>query len=244
MDNITIIIPIYDPTSSQEGHVRRLLSSIKTQSELPQEVILAGNHTIPYLDTILNEVGLTIPIKFARNSSKGAAENLNFLSDRVQTPLTKIMFQDDFFAETEALERMRRKMQAKKTRWVVSACNHYYEETNVTGRYFRPRFSHRIARGINSLGAPSVAMYETNSEIRFKKEMVYMFDCEWYLQLQHKIGKPSIVEDPLITIGIHSKQATHWAKNNLESEIKLTKELHPKKLFRPGCLTCVKQVTV
>ncbi len=242
MDEITVIIPLHDPALSQASHLRRLLSSLKSQSEMPKEIILSANHPITYLDTLLDEIQLGVNTKYILNSSKGAAENLNFLSDCVKTSLTKIMFQDDFFADDRALEVMKRKMQEDQTRWVATACNHYYEDAKITGRYFKPRYNHRISKGINSIGAPSVVMFQTNTEIRFQEKMVYMFDCEWYLQMRHKIGKPSILKNPLITIGIHSNQATHWAKDELKSEVAFTKKMHPGMAFRNKCSNCKKAV--
>jgi hypothetical protein len=242
MDEITVIIPIHDPSSHQRKHVKRLLNSIKKQTEVPKEIILSGNHPIEYMNSLLEEIRSKIPSRYIQNTSEGAAANLNYLSERVQSPLTKIMFQDDFLSEDESLRRMKHKMERDNRRWVVSGCNHHYEEIDVTGRHFIPRYSNNIVKGKNTIGAPSVVMFETSTSIRFEEQMVYMFDCEWYLQMRHKIGKPSIVKDPLVTIGIHPSQATHWAKVNLESEINRTKELHPSKLVSSRCNKCTKQV--
>lgn len=242
MNEITIVIPVHDPSAIHRSHLDRLLNSIKNQTEMPKEIILSGNHPNPYTDSIFDAPDSRIPTRYIQNRSNGAAENLNFLLDRVQSPITKIMFQDDYFYEKDALRIMKDRLLKDETNWVVSGCNHFYENTGKIDRIFHPKFSNKLLRGRNSIGAPSVVMLETTTTIRFHEQMVYMFDCEWYLQMRHKLGKPSIVKSPLVTIGIHSNQATNWAKLNLESEVKLTKDLHPRKFYKSGCKRCAEKV--
>jgi hypothetical protein len=89
-----------------------------------------------------------------------------------------------------------------------------------------PKFSESLSIGINQIGMPSAVIFRKAAFIEFDERLKYLFDCEWYLSMKHKIGKPLIIKRARVGIGIHSNQATHWAKSLLESEKALVKQKH------------------
>ncbi len=89
-----------------------------------------------------------------------------------------------------------------------------------------PRFTESLSRGINKIGMPSVVVFRKASFIAFDERLKYLFDCEWYLSMKHKFGKPLIIADARVGIAIHSGQATHWAKSLLEPETALVEQKH------------------
>jgi hypothetical protein len=89
-----------------------------------------------------------------------------------------------------------------------------------------PRFTESLSRGINQIGMPSVVIFRKSSFIAFDERLKYLFDCEWYLSMKHKFGKPLIIPDVRVGIAIHSGQATHWAKSLLEPETALVEQKH------------------
>jgi hypothetical protein len=102
----------------------------------------------------------------------------------------------------------------------------------VLGRkgFFRksptPRFKESLSRGVNQIGMPSVVIFRKTSQIAFDQRLKYLFDCEWYLSMKHKFGKPLVIRDARVGIGLHSGQATHWANSLLESETVLVEQKH------------------
>ena len=89
-----------------------------------------------------------------------------------------------------------------------------------------PKFSESLSIGINQIGMPSVVIFRKAAFIAFDERLKYLFDCEWYLSMKHKFGKPLIISDARVGIAIHSGQATHSAKSLLESETALVKQKH------------------
>lgn len=89
-----------------------------------------------------------------------------------------------------------------------------------------PKFSESLSIGINQIGMPSAVIFRKSAFIAFDERLKYLFDCEWYLSMKHKFGKPQIIKRARVGIGIHSNQATHWAKSLLESEMALVKQKH------------------
>jgi hypothetical protein len=89
-----------------------------------------------------------------------------------------------------------------------------------------PKFSESLSIGINQIGMPSAVIFRKAATIAFDDRLKYLFDCEWYLSMKHKFGKPLIIPRTRVGIAIHSGQATHWAKSLLEPEMALVKQKH------------------
>jgi hypothetical protein len=89
-----------------------------------------------------------------------------------------------------------------------------------------PKFSESLSIGINQIGMPSAVIFRKAAFIAFDERLKYLFDCEWYLSMKHKFGKPLVIPSVRVGIAIHSGQATHWAKSLLESETALVKQKH------------------
>jgi len=104
-----------------------------------------------------------------------------------------------------------------------------------------PKFSESLSIGINQIGMPSAVIFKKAAFIAFDERLKYLFDCEWYLSMKHKFGKPLIIPRTRVGIAIHSDQATHWAKSLLESETALVKQKHYREFtsfLKPRACTC------
>lgn len=104
-----------------------------------------------------------------------------------------------------------------------------------------PKFKESLSRGINQIGMPSVVIFRRASFIAFDERLKYLFDCEWYLSMKHKFGKPLIIQDARVGLAIHSDQATHWAKSLLESETALVNQKHVREVtgfLKPRSCMC------
>jgi hypothetical protein len=236
MSDITILIPVFDPTLTEKSKIERALKSISKQTDLPEVVIIGSSHTISYWNELEEITSGKFKLEFHKNSSCNATQNLNFLIGKSQTEFSKILFQDDFLKSGNSLQKIRSALCESSKKWLIHGCDHYYEQTNKTTRELVPILSGSIRRGINRVGAPSVVAFRNGQIPRFTEEMVYMFDCEWYLSMNHKFGNPIILKEPLVTIGIHAGQATNWAAKHLKSEVTLTKKLHPYTFRNSKCL--------
>jgi hypothetical protein len=242
MSELTVVIPIHDPFGKEKSRIIRAVNSIVLQKNPPRTLILGSSHEISYLNEIKELVSGKFKVKNFVNKSNGAAANLNFLLAEVSTQYSKILFQDDFLKSDESLETIERTLDGSPKKWLVHGCDHFYETNRLTGRIHRPVVSRSLIRGVNRIGAPSVIAFKNGFIPKFNEEMVYMFDCEWYLRMQHSFGNPEIIKDPLVTIGIHSNQATEWAQKFLQKEIEMTKNLHKVTFLLGNCELCKKKL--
>jgi hypothetical protein len=165
-------------------------------------------------------------LRFLRSDGQGAGENINFAVANSAGKYTKILFQDDFLAHDKALETSVNALLTSGKKWsVIGSCD-WEEDGNKFFRPVIPKYTERLDRGINTIGAPSVVTFETNYFVPFDNRLHYMFDCDWYLSMAHKFGKPVEIKDVALTIRRHSGQATTWAKGLLGREKPLVMAKH------------------
>lgn len=229
-DSLAIVVPIHDPTSLQKQRILRMIASITNQTVAPDELVLACSHEIPYLHEIEKALLGKTFLKFFRNGSKSAPENLNLAIEASKSSLVKILFQDDFLVGANHLEILTSKLENSPGQWAVSSSTDFYEELRLFRKPRTPKFAESLTRGINKIGAPSVAIFRRESFVPFDERLKYVFDCEWYLSMKHKHGTPTIIAQAKVGIGIHPDQATHWAKSLLKAEVAVVEDKHRRQV--------------
>lgn len=232
MSEISVCIPLYDPEAIHYEFLQEALESLRIQTLFPKEVIIAGSNKPPYLDKLLSEFNEFFLVKFKENKSSSTSSNLNLLIPQSSGSIVKILFQDDFFISKTALEMTQYIFKKSNVIWAVCASRNYDEETGQYIREVNPKFSRRLVKGVNTIGSPSVVSFKKDCFLPFNKNLVWMLDCEWYLQMQHRFGNPYVFKGFQIANRLHRYQATHKAKHKLNSELAIVNELHSgRKLF-------------
>ena len=143
--------------------------------------------------------------------------NTNIGIKRATGELIKILYMDDWFAHPLALEHMVEAMnQRPKSHWLITAT-----DTNTN-----PHWTDDLETGNNKLGSPS-ALMTRNPTTYFDEKLSWLLDCDLYKRLESQFGKPVILEDININIGVHEGQMT----NILTDEEKLTEHNYTKTKF-------------
>ena len=232
----SIVVPVFDPHGSQKARVIRMAKSIAAQSQAPREVVFTSSHYILYEGEIRKILDKRTKCVFVKNFSASAPENLNDGISHAQYEVIKILFQDDFLIGDDHLEDLESTFLATNSEWAVSSSIAFVEESNQFLKRITPRFKESLVRGVNKIGAPSVVVFRARSFVPFKENLSYLFDCEWYLCMQHNFGNPTILSKNLVGIGIHQDQATWWARSFLKEEKKLLLAAHRKTRWaKPKC---------
>jgi glycosyltransferase involved in cell wall biosynthesis len=216
--SISVLVPVHDPEGELGRFLLRLLRSLSEQTLKPTEVILISNHELIYEEKLKTEFSKKLNLVFLLQESLGAAENINNGVAACSGELVKILFQDDYLCELEALRRQAGLIIRSGSKWLVAACNHSNENEGTISRVLIPKFTRRIGLARNTIGAPSVVMFNREKFIPFDESLRYVFDCEWYLSMRHNFGDPVTSKTVDVTIGLHDGQATHWAKKLLRYE--------------------------
>lgn len=236
---LSICIPVFDPFQKYSAHIFQLLNSIKMQTMMPDEVVITANHDISYLETLQAIVNGDFELVFKRNESNGSAENHNHAISLCRGEFVKIMHQDDFFVNNNALSLTYNSLHKSRKMWRVSGCDLFIEATSLVSSRSKPKITWKFVNGVNLLGVPSVVAFKRSAFIPFDEEMKYMFDCDWYLKMWHNWGKPLVSKPVEVRIRIHDGQATNWAKELLQLEIVATNRNHSKLHFNKSKCICV-----
>ena len=238
----SVCVPVFDPSQKYSAHLFQLLNSIKAQTMKPDEVVITANHDLSYLDSLQAIVNGDFELVFKRNESNGSAENHNHATSLCRGEFVKIMHQDDFFVNDNALNLAYRSLHKSGKAWRVSRRDHFFESTSLVLGQAKPKLTWRNIDGINQIGPPSVVAFKRSAFIPFDGELKYMFDCDWYLKMWHSGGKPLISENVEVRVRIHDGQATNWAKELLQQEIAATKQNHDKsRLMKSKCCCAIQK---
>ena len=142
------------------------------------------------------------------------AENTNAGIRRARGEIVKILYMDDYLAHSNSLQVLHNAFLTGAD-WVATACNH--DDGVNKGNVHLATWDGSIQQGINTIGSPSViafknrnAFYNRNDDnVYFDEKLSWLLDVDLYTRLFQKLGKPAIINDVNVTIGLHSGQTTH-----------------------------------
>jgi glycosyltransferase involved in cell wall biosynthesis len=235
---LSLLVPVHDPDGEYASFLTELLSSVKEQSLLPDEVLIVSNHAISYEQDLVEQAGPNLAIRFERSEASNAPENINAGVKRVRGRITKILFQDDYLGSPESLARTVAELNKSGRSWIATGCDHFSQTLGLHSPH-KPRLSRKLIRGANYVGAPSVIAFRTEDYVPMNTSLRYVFDCDWYLRMWHARGRLATLSDTLVTIRLHSGQATHWARSLLGEEVKTMKVAHNRGLTTTKPCVCV-----
>jgi len=223
---VSVVVPLYDPNLELEHFVTRLMENLYEQTLLPNEIVFSSNHNYPIIQKFIKEYGKSIKIRVVVNKSQNAAENLNSAMSHAQNELIKIMFQDDYFLHQDSLEILVKKLMTSKRNWLICGSRDMDLAGQSTRRYKIPSVGKGLVIGRNSVSDPSVVLVKRSHLIYLDPDLLFLVDCDWYLKMWHRFGRPARVLRPQVGVQIHSAQATHTLKEHLSAEVEKLKIIH------------------
>jgi|TARA_B100000035_G_scaffold29100_1_gene22363 glycosyltransferase involved in cell wall biosynthesis len=220
---ISIAIPTWECHGRGSEFINDLLRTIQIQSYKDFEVCISDHSQD---DEVLKEVKQfqdKFKIVYSKNEDDrgNGPANTNKAIEMCSGDIIKVMFQDDFFYDTESLEKIHSEFEQSDSMWLVNGCNHTKDDGyNFFWEMF-PRWNDKILEGKNTISSPSVLSIkrECFDKVKFDKNLVMMMDCDYYYNLRENFGDPIILDDVLITNRIHQNQiSSTYDNNNLELE--------------------------
>lgn len=141
------------------------------------------------------------------------AENTNAAIKKAKGDIIKILFLDDYLAHPESLRNI---VNNFKGGWLAAGCVH----DSGDGNWYNPRmasYNDQIYIGNNTIGSPSVIAFENKNPELFDEELSWMLDCDLYTRLYKRYGKPTIINDINVVIGVGSHQTTHLLPDEVKA---------------------------
>ena len=162
------------------------------------------------------------------------AHNINEGIKRAKGDMIKLMCMDDFFAHPKALQKI---ADVEKGKWVATACTHVAAEDVMVaddlikaGTRFNDHpaeWGDRMLQGYNTIGGLSVIAFPNDNPPQMDGSLSWLIDVDFYEQLKEKFGKPVILKDINVVIGVGFHQTTML----LTDERKLAEEALLRKKY-------------
>ena len=138
------------------------------------------------------------------------AENTNAAIKKAKGEIIKILYLDDYFAHHNSLQVI---IDNFKGGWLATGCLH--DDGISVGSPHLPEWNDDIYTGNNTIGSPSVVAIENNNPLLFDENMSWLLDVDYYTRLYNRYGKPTLVNDLNVVIGVGEHQ---MSKIILDSE--------------------------
>ena len=125
----------------------------------------------------------------------------NRVIESAKGEIIKVLYMDDWLESENYLEKVYEAFLDPKAEWLITAA------TNNPN----PMWTDDIETGNNKLGSPSALAFRKNYlEVElFDERLSWALDCDLYKRLEYRFGKPVILTDVSVGIGIHDGQMSN-----------------------------------
>ena len=229
MTKVSIAIPTWENNGRGAEFLDDLIRTIEIQTLTDYEIIVSDHSEDNAVKNVVKSYeSQGINIKHVRNNEKrgNSPANTNAAIELCTGEIVKIMFQDDFFYDDEALEKIYGCLTNVENDWLVCGCNH----TRSDGRDFywtlMPTWNNEFLKGVNSISSPSVMAFKRDKVTeRFDENVSMMMDCEMYYRMEKTHGQPIFLHDDLVTNRVHEGQISMQTYNSTDYADKMEKEI-------------------
>lgn len=222
MDQVFFSICI--PAFKHEKNIRRLLNSIEVQSFRDYEIIISDDSPDNSVQSVVSAF-TSLPIKYYRNiPSQGMPRNWNFAISKACGQWIKIMHDDDWFSDKDSLKYFAEET-TKGGMFIFSRYMDVFENGKVTKPSFSSYLEKRILRNPvslmakNVIGPPSVTLIHNSIKEQYDERFKWRVDIDYYIRLLLNRNSFSIIDRPLINVGISAAQVTNSCYNVPEVEL-------------------------
>lgn len=209
---VSICIPCYEMYGKGAMYLGRSLDMLSRQTWKNFEVVVSDHSTSDLIKDCCDQYRDRLNIVYIRNEQfRGSScGNANVALDHASNPVIRILFQDDYLADEESLERASKYFTYTNARWMATACKHQKEGSNdFYWELFPKKFNEEnLFKGLNTIGCPSVIMTRKN-DIRFDLRLPALMDLDYYQHLYGQYGPPVLFHEINVIIGIHPGQVTN-----------------------------------
>jgi glycosyltransferase involved in cell wall biosynthesis len=201
--------------------LKRSFDQIQNQTYEDIEIVISDHSIEDEVKKICDEYSSILNIVYIKNSADRGnfSSNLNNSIRNASGEIVKLLMQDDYFRETNALESTVRIFADPSVNWAACGC---YSGWNTRDyNTLIPKYDDSsISRGVNTIGSPSVISIRNDKVQFFDEGLSWVVDLDYYKKMHSAFGEPSIIEEYSVFVQRHPNQIT----NTLEDRIKMMEE--------------------
>jgi len=218
---ISIAIPVYEMNSSGVSFLDLSLKRICLQSLKEIEVVISDHSKNNDIEKLCKEYSDKLNIVYIKNEEKrgSSSANLNNALKNCKGEIIKILMQDEYLYDINALKKIKDKFDNNKDKqWLLTGCLNGREPDKIMSGMF-PVYSNNIVLSQNTIGSPSVMSIRNNNNIEFfNEDLIWIMDCEYYKRMYDKFGSPAIINDYIVFVLQHKDQVTSFLNNEIKTK--------------------------
>lgn len=225
---MSIAIPTWEIKGKGNQFLQDLLRTLEIQTFQDFEVVISDhskdNKLIDVIEEFQNKLNI-LYFKNINNRGNGPA-NTNNAINHCSGEIIKVMFQDDFFYDDKALQKIYDSFDEDHN-WLVCGSNHTKDDGNSFYRKVYPKWNSKLLEGVNTISSPSVMAVKRKvfDQIKFDEKLVMMMDCEIYYSIKNIFGDPIYLHNILVSNRIHSEQISSQYSSSSDFSSILSKEI-------------------
>lgn len=205
MPRFSICIPTYDMGGYGHTYLEQMFNDLLLQTVQDFEVVISDQSTTSLTQELCLAYADKLNIRYFSdfyNRGKAAA-NINQCMKYAEGEIIKILYEDDHFVRTDALEILDGHFK-NGAKWTINAFTHSNEEKQILEHPRIPYYDDAVIIGRNSVGNPSnITVINTEDKLYMDESILYVVDCEYYFCLNKKYGPPVVVTDCLVSARHH-----------------------------------------
>ena len=199
---VSVAIPTFEYYGRGVEFLDDMFRTIASQSLKDVEVVISDHSIDDEIKNYCDQNEYNLDIKYFRNEDGrgNPGVNTNAAIDHCSGEIIKLFYQDDFFYDTEALEKMYKAMTNSSKKWFVCGAIHTIDDGASFFHPMLPRWDDKMIlyNNNNFIGGASVLSIKQEVKTRFDPETVMLLDVDFYYGAMLKYGMPILYQDVLI----------------------------------------------
>lgn len=179
-----------------------MFRTIANQTLKDLEVVVSDHSKIDVIKDFCEENVYNLDIKYFRNENGrgNPSINTNNAIDNCSGEIIKIFQQDDFFYDTEAVEKMYNAMSNSDASWLVCGAVHTRDDGHTFFNPMLPRWDPLmiLEDQHNFIGGVSVTSIKQEVKVRYDPDLRMLLDVDFYYHTMLEYGMPIFYQDTLV----------------------------------------------
>ncbi len=206
---VSVVIPCYEYGGKGVRYLSDMFRPISQQT-LKEVVVIIPDHSVNTdIEEFCYDNIFDLDILYYRNEvDRGnAASNKNVGMDFTRGKVVKMMYMDDYFYTSDALEKTYNALMNSDKMWLVCGTNHTRDNGKTFDTYIMPRWNDNMlrSRGNNTMSGVSVLSYKNdNMHVRWDPNTCMLMDVDFYYSLRSKYGDCIYLNEYMITQRVNS----------------------------------------
>ena len=199
---VSIAIPTFEYYGKGVEVLDDMFRTISHQTLKDVQLVVSDHSVNDDIQDYCNLNQYNLNIKYIRNENDRGdpASNTNNAIDNSDGEIIKIFQQDDFFYDTESLEKMYNEMTNSTKNWFVCGAIHTRDNGNTFFNPMYPRWDDKMIfeNNHNFIGGVSVISIKNKVKTRFDSTTKILLDVDFYYGTMLEYGMPILYQDILI----------------------------------------------